>query len=119
LKDNGIFLTKEAAYKLDYWSKIGIKCNETLEESLDLVDQVIKAKLQSDSSSVMLQRSLFNIKNEVQLEKIEKSKLLGIIDTQKSLITVLNNDNKKLQRNVIVAWSTGITVFITTIFLLK
>lgn len=112
-------MTKEAAYKLDYWSKIGIKCSETLEESLDLVEQVIKAKIQSDSSSLMLQRSLFNIKNEVQLEKIEKSKLLGIIDTQKSLITVLNNDNKKLQRNVIVAWSTGITVFITTIFLLK
>lgn len=119
MKDNGVFLTKEAAYKLDYWSKIGVKCHETIEESLELVEQITKAKLQSDSSSIVLQRSLFNIKNEVQIERMEKSKLMGIIDTQKSLIIALNKDNKKLQRNVVVAWSTGITVFITTIFLLK
>lgn len=119
MKDNGVFLTKEAAYKLDYWAKVGIKCNETVEESLELIEQIAKAKLQSDSSSISLQRSLFNIRNEVQIEKQEKNKLLGIIDTQKSIINVLNTENKKLQRDKAITWSIGAALFITTIFVLK
>lgn len=119
LTDKGVLLDKESAVKLDYWSRKGLACQSALDYTLELLNQIRKANLESDSLQIIMQRNLYIVKNETQIEREQKSVLLGKNQQLESQIVILTKENKKLQRQVFTSYTIGFLIFIGTIFILK
>lgn len=117
ITDKGWLLEKDKVVKLDYWARKGIACTSAIDQALELVNQIAKAKIESDSISIVLQRTMFVIKNEIDIEKAEKNKLIGINQqlsiNNKNLEEELRKQNKKL----ILSYGVSFLLFVGGIFI--
>lgn len=119
LTDKGFLLPKTTFVKYDFWARKGIECSKSLTESIALVDQIAKAKIQSDSVSIVLNKTLWNVKDEVNLEKQNKARVEGINLTLNQRITEQDKEISTLRKNLLWTVSSAIGILVGTIIILK
>lgn len=119
LTDKGFLLSKPTFVKYDFWARKGMETEKVLTETTLLINQISVAKLQSDSMTITLNKSLYNIKDEVNLEKEAKARTEGINSTLKIRIDEQDKEIHKLRTNLTWTVASAIGILVGTIFLLK
>lgn len=74
--ENGTYETPHSALvKLDYWARKGKDCHIALASADQLVDQVTKAKIKSDSTIIKLSNEVYYLRQDVVLREKDHTKL--------------------------------------------
>lgn len=114
--EQGYLLSQEDLATLDYWSRKGIACQVSLDSNLVLLEQIRMANMASDSVTIQLQRTVYNLKKDLNDYATSMDKCVQKTNKLEGSLSEEKDSNKRLKKSnfilkVVIVAITGLFTY--------